>query len=75
MLMIWVQQQLQAELGLRVSVLTLFEFPTVRTLAAHLAGSGHRRQASAGRPPRAGHYPDSQRRLTIRRELRLKDLP
>lgn len=37
MLMIWVQERLQAELGLQVPVLTLFEYPTVRALAAHLA--------------------------------------
>jgi hypothetical protein len=75
MLMVWVQQQLQAELGLRVPVLALFEYPTVRTLAAHLAGAGPGSAVQAGAPAaRARHYPDSERRLNIRRELRLKDL-
>jgi acyl carrier protein len=75
MLMIWVQQQLEAETGLQVPVLTLFEYPTVRALAAHLAGPVHATAARPGGPaPGTRSYPDSQRRLTIRRQLELKDL-
>ena len=75
MLMVWVQQQLEAELGRQVPVLTLFEYPTVRTLAAHLAEpERHTVIQHRGPAPRTWSYPDSQRRLNIRRELQLKDL-
>lgn len=73
MLMIWVQQKLEAELGRPVPVLALFEYPTVHALAAHLAEP--QRDTAARPAPRNWNYPDTQRRLNIRRELELKDLP
>lgn len=71
MLMIWVQQRLEQELGFPVPALTLFEYPTVRGLAALLGGRepGHPGSQPA-RPRPVQRYPDSQRRQGIRQQLR-----
>lgn len=39
LLLAQVHHRLEAELGVSVPLMTLFEFPTVRTLAAHLSGA------------------------------------
>lgn len=70
MLIIWVQQRLEQELGLLVPVLTLFEHPTVRALAALLDGHKQGQTPRYRTPPRpAQRYPDSQRRQGIREQL------
>ncbi len=76
MLMIWVQQRLAQELGLPVSVLSLFEYPTVRALAALAGGQGPGHPAAHQAPqPRPAHrYPDSERRQGIRQQLLQKEL-
>lgn len=74
MLMIWVQERLGQELGLLVPVLTLFDYPTVRALAALLGGQEHAKPARQVPQPRpAPRYADSQRRQGIRQLLE-KDL-
>lgn len=77
MLMIWVQQQLESELGLQIPVLTLFEYPTVGALAGRLSQREPAGMAvpPLATPPRPGwSYPDSQRRLDVRRKLLKEEL-
>jgi amino acid adenylation domain-containing protein len=72
MLMIRVQQQLEAELGRPVPVLTLFEYPTVRALADHLGDPQAARASRSAAPAQV--FRDGRHRLRIRQEIRLKYL-
>jgi amino acid adenylation domain-containing protein len=71
MLMIRVQQQLEADLGQPVPVLTLFEHPTIRSLADYL--SDRLRGTPAVRPAAAAQaLSDGRHRLRVRQEIRLR---
>jgi acyl-coenzyme A synthetase/AMP-(fatty) acid ligase len=67
LLMATAGQRLTRELGRPVAVLTLFEHPTVRALAAHLEGS----QGQAGPAPARRRLvtADAERRRAIRQEI------
>jgi amino acid adenylation domain-containing protein len=75
LLMVRAQLALQRELDREVSILTLFEYPTVRGLAAHLAGTAE--DTPLGRVRRRPPVPvtgDAGRRLAVRRAIRQEDL-
>lgn len=68
LLMIKTQAALEERLGLPVPMLTLFERPTVRALAAHLSGVGA--VAPAVRGPRSPIAIDASRRQSARARIR-----
>ena len=72
LLMAELQNQLERRLGLRIPMLTLLEFPAVRRLADHLAGTGTPTVVRTDR--RRPTSPDAARRIAVRRELRSEDL-
>lgn len=71
MLIMRVQQRLEAETGQAVAVLALFEHPTIRALADYLSHGGQ--SVDLDGPAAAPHaFPGSRRRLSIRQEIRDK---
>jgi acyl carrier protein len=74
LLMVRAQLALQRELSREVPILTLFEYPTVRGLAAHLTGAGDEGAGRVRRRPPAPVTADAGRRLAVRRTIRQEDL-
>lgn len=66
LLMALVQQRLESSLGRRLSMTTLFAYPTVRSLAAHLSSQGDEPDAAAAAAGRAAHRRQARARRVSR---------
>jgi amino acid adenylation domain-containing protein len=70
-----VQERLQADTGVQIDVTDLFKYPTVAALADHLAKSRNRDQRASDPPPAAGRTRAAARQEALDRAARRRANP